>query len=317
MKPKEQKPIEFALLRSFDDEEMQDDGCSPNLKRDSILTSGMLMLTDEDSENVFRNKILESLKKKYPLMGMNDFEFVKVRHKAISTLQLGSGTEYSYAVVKKMAGQGLLYVKIKQGFKFIYDDALMDGKDLSDEISITAIVKSENLNDPLQGSSSSSPDATTKRAEMGKDKGDEFSTPPHCDEVVSALIQELAGIKDYTTTFEVEFIGEMAKDLGGPRKEWIRLVNCEIKKKYFDNVLRTYLSEDYYYVGIMVGIALLQNGAIPAFMPIEVLDQLLVFSNTDSCIANIQRGLEVFDLCTVIRSYPIMLHLLRPTTGKL
>lgn len=244
-------------------------------------------------------------------MGMNDFEFVKVRHNAISTLQLGSGTEYSYAVVKKMAGQGLLYVKIKQGFEFIYDDALVDGKYLSDEISTNAIVKSEKgLNDPLQGSSSSSLDATTKGAEMGKDKGDEFSTPPHCHEVVSALIQgidaekltdpaeilkflqkslipgrkldiesesqydeaydntnficadrqnlsqttlsELAGIKDYTTTFEVEFIGEMAKDLGGPRKEWIRLMNCEIKMKYLDNGLYTYLSEDYYYYSVLL-----------------------------------------------------------------
>ena len=32
MKPKEQKPIEFALLRCFEDEEMQDDGCSPNFE---------------------------------------------------------------------------------------------------------------------------------------------------------------------------------------------------------------------------------------------------------------------------------------------
>lgn len=77
-KPKERKPMEFALLRCFEEGEIHEDGVNPNLKWDSILTSGMLMLTDEDDEKNIRNKILDSLKNKYPLMGLNDFEFVKV-----------------------------------------------------------------------------------------------------------------------------------------------------------------------------------------------------------------------------------------------
>lgn len=55
-------------------------------------------------------------------------------------------------------------------------------------------------------------------------------------------------------------MGEKARDLGGPRKEWIRLMNLAIKEKYFDHGLREHLSDDYFYVGIMMGIALLQNG---------------------------------------------------------
>ena len=57
-------------------------------------------------------------------------------------------------------------------------------------------------------------------------------------------------------------MGEVSVDLGGPRKEWIRLVNREMKAKYFDNGLREYLSQDYYYVGIMIAVAMLQNGQI-------------------------------------------------------
>ncbi|XP_048585046.1 uncharacterized protein LOC116620729 isoform X2 [Nematostella vectensis] len=109
----------------------------------------------------------------------------------------------------------------------------------------------------------------------------------------------------------------MAKDLGGPRKEWIRLMNCAIKEKYFDQGLRQYLSDDHYYVGIMIGIALLRNGQLPAFMQNEAIDQLLVFPQVDKCIANIQRGLKVFGLCTIINIYPTLLHLLRPSTAKL
>ena len=67
-------------------------------------------------------------------------------------------------------------------------------------------------------------------------------------------------IQDFHITFEVDFIGELARDLGGPRKEWIRLMNAAIKNKYFDNGLREYLADDYYHVGIMIGIALLQGG---------------------------------------------------------
>ena len=34
-------------------------------------------------------------------LGANDFDFVKVRHKAITKLELGPGTEFNYALVKK------------------------------------------------------------------------------------------------------------------------------------------------------------------------------------------------------------------------
>jgi len=64
---------------------------------------------------------VESLKEKFPLLGLQDFDFMKVRHKAIAQLQMGPCTEYNFAVMKKMAGQGLLYVKIKQGYDFIYN----------------------------------------------------------------------------------------------------------------------------------------------------------------------------------------------------
>ena len=56
------------------------------------------------------------------MIGSNDFEFVKVRQKKISPMEQGPGTEYSFAVVQKMAGQGLLYVRIKRGYEFLYEE---------------------------------------------------------------------------------------------------------------------------------------------------------------------------------------------------
>ena len=76
-----------------------------------------------------RNAITKSVSKTFPIIGANDLE-VKVRQKKIRKLELGPVTDYNYAVVKKMAGQGLLYVKVKEGFECIYEES----NDNSDEM---------------------------------------------------------------------------------------------------------------------------------------------------------------------------------------
>ena len=49
------------------------------------------------------------------------------------------------------------------------------------------------------------------------------------ENILQSTFAELESITDYRVTFEVDFLGEMAKDYGGPRKEWIALVNKAIK----------------------------------------------------------------------------------------
>ena len=51
---------------------------------------------------------------------------MRVTRKKISILHLGKGTEYSYYVVKKLVGQGLLYVGMKKDFQFVIDDSISD-----------------------------------------------------------------------------------------------------------------------------------------------------------------------------------------------
>lgn len=93
-------------------------------------------------------------------------------------------------------------------------------------------------------------------------------------------------------------------------------MNLAIKEKYFDHGLRQYLADDYYYVGIMMGIALLQNGQLPTFLPLNLIEEL-VKSTSECCILNLQRGLDVFGLLKIFQKVPVLLHLLRPTTHKL
>ena len=79
----------------------------------------MFTLSEQDCEAQVREKIASTLKEKYSVIGPNDFEFVKVTQKRISVLHLSKQPEYNYDVVKKLVGQGLLYIRIKMGFEFV------------------------------------------------------------------------------------------------------------------------------------------------------------------------------------------------------
>ena len=45
------------------------------------------------------------------------------------------------------------------------------------------------------------------------------------DNIMETTFSEFQFIDDFTKTFQVDFMGEESVDLGGPRKEWIRLIN--------------------------------------------------------------------------------------------
>ena len=120
-KPVEKKPFEFALLRA-NSEESDKEGEIETLRKEKIIERGMIELNEDDDESGVRAKIASSLKGQYSLLGPNDFDFVKVTQKRISVLRLGENTEYNYGVVKKLAGQGLLYIRIKQAFDFVLNE---------------------------------------------------------------------------------------------------------------------------------------------------------------------------------------------------
>ena len=117
-KPLEKKPFEFALLRAKSEESDEEDAVE-TLKKENIVERGMIELAEDDSEATVRAKVASSLKSQFSLLGPNDFEFVKVTQKTLSVLRLAENTEYNYNVVKKLAGQGLLYIRVKQAFDFV------------------------------------------------------------------------------------------------------------------------------------------------------------------------------------------------------
>ena len=133
------------------------------------------------------------------------------------------------------------------------------------------------------------------------------------ERIIESTFSELEYINDFRVTFKVDFMGEESVDLGGPRKEWIRLMNHAIKEKYFEHGLRPLLLSDYYFVGVMIAVAMLQNGQLPVFLSDEILSDLLSSRNcSNPCIYQIQRGLEMLGMLSVLMQLPMLVYLLKP-----
>ena len=131
LRSSEKKPFEFALLRA---PEVDSDGEEEDsLRKEYVINRGIITLTPSDTEKLIRDKIVSSLKPRYPMIENRDFEFVKVVQKKISVLQLGKGTQYDYSVVKKLAGQGLLYIRMKQAMQFAVDEDIQVEDDMADD----------------------------------------------------------------------------------------------------------------------------------------------------------------------------------------
>lgn len=58
------------------------------------------------------------------------------------------------------------------------------------------------------------------------------------------------GLKNFSLGL---FFPQIARDYGGPRREFFRLILAEIKEKYSDKGIRELLADDYYPVGVIMG----------------------------------------------------------------
>ena len=113
--------MEFALLKAKSLADNDDDS-DVTLKKENVVERGIIELSEDDKEQVICQKLLSSLKATYSIIGPNNSEFVKVTQKRISVLRMAEGTEYNFAAVKKLAGQGLLDIRIKQGYEFVLNE---------------------------------------------------------------------------------------------------------------------------------------------------------------------------------------------------
>ncbi|PFX17859.1 hypothetical protein AWC38_SpisGene17805 [Stylophora pistillata] len=223
---------------------------------------------------------------------------------------------------KKMAGQGVLYIRIKPGFEFLYeedDDSSLEvsylekaeenrnhtvsdspvlsvvntfrsgegddkqpSQERSGELNTLALsdpryagdlpdkdpdellgeIEKHSLSDPVEILKCLQQQVIKGRPLDIVDSGNlpegetNYITVDRSN-ILTTTFAEFESINDFCKRFEADFMGEEARDLGGPRKEWIRLLNHAMKEKNFANGLREFLSDEYFFVGVMMGVALL------------------------------------------------------------
>ena len=293
---------------------------------------------------------------------------------------MSKGTEFNYDVVKKLVGQGLLYIRIKRGYGFVIGHTSDSDSDIPVVLSTARHdaepkTQSEYQNldqsapsDPApvqQPSNNTTTDVTSPPLQPGSKQKEEnpldfFDTvvnefPSTITEptemlrylqkkivrgrplevtnhsveleggtnfitvdrenILQTTFEELKDVADPRITFEVQFYGEQAVDSGGPRKEWLRLCNQNIKLKYFDNGLKEHLSEDYFYVGQLISIVLLHNGQLPVYIPEEILQAICLdkCEQLSPCVMELKRGMDTLGVPRFGTKFPLLIHLLRPS----
>ena len=103
-------------------------------------------------------------------------------------------------------------------------------------------------------------------------------------DILQSAFEEISSLENLRLTLEVSFYGELASDLGGPRREFFMLCLREIQSKYFDNGLRDYMSNDYEIVGLIIGLSMLQNGRVPHFMTEDIINQTFLSEAPSACM---------------------------------
>eukprot|EP00794_Sanderia_malayensis_P001683 gene1683-1875_t len=321
---KESKPFEFALLTNSNIDSGRD-----TLRRDMILERGVVTLTDGDNEHAIRDKLRSTLLGKYSHIGTDDFNFIKVSQKNISPIHLGTGTEYNYHVVKKIAGQEKrnkkqhqkkwISVETRRKCSKVLD--VPSKKTKTDDVNTASFIKiAEDMPETISDSKEilrylQKTVVTGRELEVTK-SGIELVDDTNYiivdrQNILSTTMDELRSVNDPRKTFQVDFYGEQAVDSGGPRKEWIRLCNREISTKYLEHGLKEHLSEDYFFIGQLAAIALLRNGQIPKYFSPDHLHEILVSdTNTDSqCLRELRKGVDTLGMRIFFKKFPLLMEL--------
>ena len=120
-------------------------------------------------------------------------------------------------------------------------------------------------------------------------------------DILQSAFEELRYLENPRLTLEVSFYGELASDLGGPRKEFFML----IQSKYFDKGLRDYMSEDYEVAGLIMGLSILQNGRVPHFLNKDIIKETFISETPSPCIAKLRAGFAKLGSFKLGRSYQL------------
>ncbi len=136
-------------------------------------------------------------------------------------------------------------------------------------------------------------------------------------DVLNSAMEEIEPMLEPRLTLQVAFYGEVATDMGGPRREFFRLCMQEIKTKYFDNGYKEHLADDYVVVGLIMALSILQNGTVPRFLSPDDLQELFMGEDPSKCLKSLRKGFAKVGLYQIGKALPTFVNLLHPSNVSL
>ncbi|CAB4030287.1 leucine-rich repeat-containing DDB_G0290503 isoform X1 [Paramuricea clavata] len=307
-KKDEQKVFEFVIV----DVRESEGNSSWSFSEDIVLLRGIIQISNSSGEREMREQIGLATRMKYSILNNEDFAFLRATRRVLAK-PVNSGA-YDFKQVKLLAGQGSIYLKLKDHIYCLLqegrdddDDNMVQIRGICDErqheptsteasseivdtpcsivnidghddakvddlaTKIVGYCTSHNIEDPIEilryfqkimveGRGLGIQDVSwVEEGETSLIMVDRYN-------ILETSFEEVKSLENVRKTLEVQFYGETAQDLGGPRKEFFSIVVLEIYNKYFKNGLKEHMSEDYYTAGIILGLSILQNGKIPYFL---------------------------------------------------
>ena len=113
---------------SEDEQDVITDESSLHFRDSMVVLKGEFDLITDHNEDKIRQDLVDVFKRKLPLIGKNDFEFVKRERQCIVRPVVKQGYKWDFRHVKNLCGQGRLYVQLT-----VPSDDLAEIMDNSDE----------------------------------------------------------------------------------------------------------------------------------------------------------------------------------------
>ena len=120
----EVKASEFVLVDAEDEED--DFSMTTVISDETVLLRGFVQIRSDATENDIR-EISEAIQIKYPLVTATDIEFLKANRK--KRMKPVNSSEYNFKQIKLLAGQGAIYVKVKNGYDCLLKSNEEEGRD--------------------------------------------------------------------------------------------------------------------------------------------------------------------------------------------
>ena len=114
--------LEFVLV-----DVRESEGESWSFSEDIVLLRGIIEIDNSASETDVREEIGKAARMKYDILTNNDFEFLRATRRVLSK-PVNSGA-YNFKQVKLLAGQGSLYMKLKDHIYCLLEQENSDDKE--------------------------------------------------------------------------------------------------------------------------------------------------------------------------------------------